>query len=102
MNTYFRTQPESELRSELQRCRPGKILYQAMMDRSLVRGLLVGRLYVRKLTNYSLGLFASKSYLSSHPPIVDRDSLRQHRFIGYIDELIHMPELDSGSPYSRR
>ena len=53
-----------------------------------------GRLHARKLTDYTLGLYASKRYLSKHPVITDQKSLHQHRFIGYIDDLIYTPELD--------
>jgi DNA-binding transcriptional LysR family regulator len=60
-----------------------------------------GRLYARKLTDYELGLFAAKDYLARHPPIRDRTSLRQHRFIGYIADLIYAPELDYVSLISR-
>ncbi len=53
-----------------------------------------GRLHARKLTDYTLGLFASKRYLTQFPAIIDQKSLQQHRFIGYIDDLIYTKELD--------
>src|SRR6185295_10190536 len=53
-----------------------------------------GRLVARKLTDYELGLFASKSYLARHKPILSRADLEGHTFVGYIGELIHAPELD--------
>ena len=60
-----------------------------------------GRLHARKLTDYTLGLYASKRYLSKHPVITDQRSFHQHRFIGYIDDLIYTPELDYLSLISR-
>ena len=60
-----------------------------------------GRLHARKLTDYTLGLYASKRYLGKQPAITDQKSLREHRFIGYIDDLIYTPELDYLSLISR-
>ena len=53
-----------------------------------------GRLKARKLTDYVLGLFASPEYLARRPPINEPTDLKQHRLIGYIDDLIFTPELD--------
>ena len=53
-----------------------------------------GRIVARKLTDYRLGLYAAQSYLDRHPPITARDDLHAHEMIGYIDDLIFMPELD--------
>ncbi len=53
-----------------------------------------GRLYARKLTDYRLGLYATAGYLNAHPPILGRDGLVGHDFVGYIDDLIFAPELD--------
>ncbi len=52
-----------------------------------------GRLRVRKLTDYSLRLYASQSYLSNHPAITTLEDLKQHTLIGYVDEFIYAPEL---------
>ena len=60
-----------------------------------------GRLHARKLTDYTLGLYASKRYLGKQPAITDLKSLHEHRFIGYIDDLIYTPELDYLSLISR-
>lgn len=60
-----------------------------------------GRLYTQKLTDYELGLYATENYLARHPPIRDLASLRQHRLIGYIQDLIYTPELDYLSVISR-
>lgn len=53
-----------------------------------------GRVYARKLTDYSLSLYASKTYLARHSTIANAADLRNHRIIGYIQDLIFTPELD--------
>lgn len=47
----------------------------------------------RKLTDYGLGLFASREYLDSSPPIHSRADLKKHNFIGYIDDLLFDEDL---------
>jgi DNA-binding transcriptional LysR family regulator len=53
-----------------------------------------GRLFMRKLVDYDLGLFATAQYLAANPAIEDRADLPQHRFVGYIEDLLQSPELD--------
>jgi DNA-binding transcriptional LysR family regulator len=53
-----------------------------------------GRLRVSKLIDYNLGLYAARSYLEAHPPIVDAEDLRNHQFVSYIGDLLTFPELD--------
>lgn len=53
-----------------------------------------GRLSARKLTDYSLCLYASKAYLDRAGPVETRHALSRHGFIGYVDDLIFTPELD--------
>ncbi len=53
-----------------------------------------GRLHSRKLTDYSLSLFASKEYLANTSMPKNLEDLNDHRIIGYIDDLIFTPELD--------
>jgi DNA-binding transcriptional LysR family regulator len=53
-----------------------------------------GRLKTRKLTDYALGLFASRDYLDRRGPVLRASDLKAHRMIGYIDDLIFTPELD--------
>jgi DNA-binding transcriptional LysR family regulator len=53
-----------------------------------------GRLFARKLTDYDLGLYATKSYLSGAPPVRSAADLRNHRLIGYVDDYIFTPELN--------
>ncbi|OAF13689.1 LysR family transcriptional regulator [Bradyrhizobium neotropicale] len=53
-----------------------------------------GRIVGRKLLDYRLGLYAAPAYLDRHPKITSREALPQHRFVGYIEELLFTPELD--------
>lgn len=52
-----------------------------------------GRLIAWKLADYSLRLYGAPGYLDNHAPIRTRDDLAGHAFIGYIDDLLQMPEL---------
>ncbi|MEX1147017.1 MAG: LysR family transcriptional regulator [Sphingomonadales bacterium] len=52
-----------------------------------------GRLIAWKLADYSLRLYGAPAYLDAHPPIRTPDDLAGHDFIGYIDDLLQMPEL---------
>ncbi|KAF0171283.1 MAG: LysR family transcriptional regulator [Rhodobacteraceae bacterium] len=53
-----------------------------------------GRLTVQKLTDYHLHLAASRDYLANHPAIHTPNDLKQHRFVGYIPDMIFDKELD--------
>lgn len=53
-----------------------------------------GHLTVQRLTDYRLHLAASRDYLDRHPPIRSLTDLKQHRTIGYIQDLIFDKELD--------
>lgn len=52
-----------------------------------------GNFVVRQLTRYKLGLFATRAYLENSQKIVNREDLRGHRFIGYIDDLLFDQDL---------
>ena len=52
-----------------------------------------GRLTVQKLTDYRLHLAASRAYLVAHP-VGGPEDLQNHRFVGYIPDLIFDKELD--------
>lgn len=52
-----------------------------------------GRLTVQKLTDYRLHLAASRDYLDKRP-ILNPEDLPNHRFIGYIPDMIFDKELD--------
>ncbi|NWJ24526.1 LysR family transcriptional regulator [Rhizobium sp. RM] len=53
-----------------------------------------GRLVQSKLTDYSLGLYASKAYLEEYGTPQDVEALKQHRRIGYVEDLIFSPSLN--------
>ena len=59
-----------------------------------VRKPTVGNIIVRKLSNYKLGLFATKKYLEGRSPIEKKEDLRNHRMIGYIDDLLYDQDLN--------
>jgi DNA-binding transcriptional LysR family regulator len=45
-----------------------------------------GRFVARKLTDYSLGIYASSAYLEAHEPPREVADLTAHRLIGYVEE----------------
>lgn len=53
-----------------------------------------GRLTVRKLTDYTLSLYASPAYLRRAPPIAARSDLVHHRHVTYVPDLLFAPSLD--------
>jgi DNA-binding transcriptional LysR family regulator len=53
-----------------------------------------GRLTVSRLIDYDLGLYAAPGYLAAHAPIATARDLTGHRFVTYIEDLLHFPELD--------
>jgi DNA-binding transcriptional LysR family regulator len=53
-----------------------------------------GRLTVSRLIDYDLALYAAPVYLDRHPPIAGAADLKGHRFVTYIEDLLHFPELD--------
>ena len=65
-----------------------------------------GRFVARKLTDYTLGVYASAAYLKRHGAPRDVADLIQHRLIGYVEEhafssaLDYVRELYDGAPTS--
>jgi DNA-binding transcriptional LysR family regulator len=53
-----------------------------------------GRLTVSRLIDYDLGLYGAPDYLDRYPPVVRCEDLKGHRFVSYIGDLLHFPELD--------
>jgi DNA-binding transcriptional LysR family regulator len=53
-----------------------------------------GRLVSSKLTDYTLGLYASRAYLAEFGEPGAIDHLPEHRRIGYVEDLIFSPSLD--------
>lgn len=52
-----------------------------------------GRLISKKLTDYSLRLYASHEYLKNHSPITCLEDLSDHTFVSYIEELVPDPQM---------
>ena len=53
-----------------------------------------GRLVSSKLTDYTLGLYASKTYAETHGLPEDAEALKSHRRIGYVEDLIFSQSLN--------
>lgn len=51
-----------------------------------------GPLVAKRLTDYRLGLYAANAYLEERGIPVDVDGLRDHAIVGFIPDLIHVPE----------
>lgn len=60
-----------------------------------------GRLVARKLTDCSLGLYASRGYLAAHGTPRDAADLARHRLVGYVDDLIAAPALNYAVEFLR-
>ncbi len=53
-----------------------------------------GRLKYRKMTDYTLHMYATREYLDNNPPINELSDLTRVRGIGYVTDLIYDKELD--------
>lgn len=53
-----------------------------------------GRLVSSRLTDYSLGLYAAKRYLGDRETPETVEALRDHRRIGYVEDLLYSASLD--------
>lgn len=53
-----------------------------------------GRLRIRKLVDYTLGVYAAHSYLARSPKPERPADLKAHTLVGYVDDLLHTPQLD--------
>ncbi len=60
-----------------------------------------GRSVARKLVDYSLGLYASRTYLADNPPPAAIDDLAGHRLVGYVDDLVINPSLNYAPDITR-
>lgn len=56
-----------------------------------------GRLVAGKLVDYTLGLFAARSYEEAHGLPRSRAELGRHRLVGYVPDLVASPSLDYAS-----
>lgn len=53
-----------------------------------------GRLVARKLTDYSLSLYASSTYLKENGTPQKPEELGRHNLVGYVDDLLYAPSLN--------
>lgn len=60
-----------------------------------------GRLIARKLTDYTLGLYASRDYLDRHGTPSSPEELESHRLVGYVEDLLYTSSLDYTAEFSR-
>lgn len=60
-----------------------------------------GRLACRRLTDYTLGLYASTTYLKSNGTPRSLDDLKAHRLIGYVGDLVFSESLNFVSEFAR-
>lgn len=60
-----------------------------------------GRLVARKLTDYTLGLYASPSYLAAHPAPQKPADLASHRLVGYVEDLVASPTYNYADDFLR-
>lgn len=59
-----------------------------------------GRLVAAKLVDYSLGLYASKSYAAANGLPARPSDLSAHRLVGYVPDLVISPSLDYAAEFS--
>lgn len=60
-----------------------------------------GRLVAGKLVDYSLGLYASKTYLKTRGTPASPGDLSAHDLIGYVEDLLYSPSLNYGAEITR-
>lgn len=60
-----------------------------------------GQLVARKLTDYTLGLYASRGYLADRPAPGTTADLARHRLVGYVEDLISAPALNYATQFLR-
>jgi DNA-binding transcriptional LysR family regulator len=60
-----------------------------------------GRLVAKKLVDYTLCLYASRSYLAAHPAPRTMEDLSSHRLVGYVDDLVISPSLNYAPEITR-
>jgi len=60
-----------------------------------------GRLVARKLTDYTLGLYASPTYLATYPAPLEAAELALHRLVGYVEDLVATPALNYATDFLR-
>jgi DNA-binding transcriptional LysR family regulator len=72
-------------------------LHQSGFDLAVAVGAPVTRrLYAEPLTDYTLGLYASETYLAAHGTPATIDELQDHTVVFYVDSLLQVGDLDLG------
>lgn len=70
-------------------------LHQSGFDAAITVGSPArGRLVAEPLSEYSLGLYATRDYLAARGTPADLDELRAHPLVWYVDSLMEVGELD--------
>ena len=61
-----------------------------------------GKLIIRKLTDYSLSVYASADYLARHPAIETADDLDGHLFVTHVEDFVYSRALDYAVELGKR
>ena len=61
-----------------------------------------GKLIVRKLTDYSLSVYASAGYLAKHAAIANADELDGHLFVTHVEDFVYSRALDYAVELGKR
>jgi len=61
-----------------------------------------GRLIIRKLTDYTLSVYASGSYVERHGPIRSADDLAGHLFVTHVEDFVYSRALDYAAELGKR
>ncbi|MGE3876655.1 MAG: substrate-binding domain-containing protein, partial [Parvibaculaceae bacterium] len=60
-----------------------------------------GRLIVKKLTDYTLSIYAAKSYLARSGPVMRPEDLSGHLFITHVEDFVYSRALDYAAELGR-
>ncbi|MGE4251712.1 MAG: LysR family transcriptional regulator [Parvibaculaceae bacterium] len=60
-----------------------------------------GRLIVKKLTDYTLSIYAARSYLARSGPITGRPDLAGHLFVTHVEDFVYSRALDYAAELGR-
>jgi DNA-binding transcriptional LysR family regulator len=58
-----------------------------------------GNIILKKLSNYKFGLFATRRYMQGRSAVLCKEDLRNHRTIGYIDDLLYDQDLNFNNEF---
>lgn len=60
-----------------------------------------GKLIVKKLTDYTLSVYASATYLKRHGPVTSRDDLEGRLFVTHVEDFVYSRALDYAAELGR-